>query len=82
MKSRGAFERLKFLTKNHKIQFIALQEPFVEAIHIEAFKRNLGFEGCRSNVIGKIRFFGQKLWRSQFVVRGAADHFEIEQKGL
>lgn len=34
-----------------------MQELFVEIVHIEVFKRNLGFEGCRSNVNGKIWVF-------------------------
>ncbi|XP_060182557.1 uncharacterized protein LOC132612273 [Lycium barbarum] len=69
VKSRGAFERLKFLSKIHKTHFIAVQEPFVHSSKIEQYKRRLAFEGCLGNCNGKIWFF----WISGFNVTVVVD---------
>ncbi|XP_075084713.1 uncharacterized protein LOC142167968 [Nicotiana tabacum] len=62
VKSRGAFERLKFLTGLYKIQIIVIQEPFVKVEQIDKYRRGLGFEGCYANCNGKIWV----LWSAEF----------------
>jgi len=55
VKSKGTFERLKFLSRIHNTdQIIAIQEPFVDACHMDKYRKGLGFEGCSLNCNGKI----------------------------
>ncbi|KAG5575748.1 hypothetical protein H5410_055882 [Solanum commersonii] len=70
VKSRGAFERLKLLSKIHNTQIIAIQEPFVDACHIDKYRKGLGFEGCSSNCNGKIWV----LWSNDVHIDVAKDN--------
>lgn len=54
MKSKGAFERLIQLVKIHKIDFMALQKPFLDANSIDAFKIRLGLDHCITNKRNKV----------------------------
>ncbi|KAG5575789.1 hypothetical protein H5410_055923 [Solanum commersonii] len=70
VKSRGAFERLKFLSKIHNTQIIAIQEPLVDACHIDKYRKGLSFEGCSSNCNGKFWI----LWSNDFHIDVAEDN--------
>ncbi|XP_070039791.1 uncharacterized protein [Nicotiana tomentosiformis] len=69
VKSRGAFERLKFLVELHKVRLILLQEPFVDDGTIESYTRRIAYDGCYANVNGKIWF----IWSSEVEVSIIAD---------
>ncbi|XP_059301908.1 uncharacterized protein LOC132053826 [Lycium ferocissimum] len=64
VKSRGAFERLKFLTKLNKLQIISILEPFVDKDFITLYKRWIGMNGCCSNINGKIWIFWTSLFEA------------------
>ncbi|KAH0714773.1 hypothetical protein KY285_007601 [Solanum tuberosum] len=70
VKFRGAFERLKFLSRIHNTQIIAIQEPFVDACHIDKYRKGLGFEGCSSNCNGKFWI----LWSNDFHIDVVEDN--------
>ncbi|XP_070003117.1 uncharacterized protein LOC142165818 [Nicotiana tabacum] len=54
MKSKGATKRLNKLVNIHKADFVALQEPFLEANQIEGYKLKLGFDNATANKNGEI----------------------------
>ncbi|KAH0714762.1 hypothetical protein KY285_007591 [Solanum tuberosum] len=49
---------------------IAIQEPFVDACHIDKYRKGLGFEGCSSNCNGKIWI----LWSNEIHIDVAKDN--------
>ncbi|KAG5575783.1 hypothetical protein H5410_055917 [Solanum commersonii] len=49
---------------------IAIQEPFVDACHIDKYRKDLGFEGCSSNCNGKFWI----LWSNDFHIDVAEDN--------
>lgn len=57
MKSQSAFARLKTLKNQYKRCFIGLQEPFVKAVYQGWYMRQLGMNGCHSNISNKIWIF-------------------------
>lgn len=57
MKLKGAYQRLVQLVNLHKVDLVALQEPFLDNNNIEAFKRGLGFGNIVSNIHSKIWCF-------------------------
>lgn len=69
LKSRGDFERLKFLSNMYKLHFIAIQEPFVDSAHIESYKRFLGFSHVMLIVMEKFGVFGDSTLQPVFYVK-------------
>lgn len=68
MRSKGAFERLLRLVKLHKINFIALQEPFLNPSRIEEYKNSLGFDHAISNNNSKIWCFWDTFLNCELIV--------------
>lgn len=64
VKSRGAFERLKFLTKMHKLQIIAILEPFIDKDCINLHKRWISMDNCCTDINGKIWIFWTSLFEA------------------
>lgn len=57
MKSKGATERLTKLIYTHKVEFVALQEPFMDNNQLDDFKLILGMDHASYNVNDKIWIF-------------------------
>lgn len=70
VRSKGAFERLIKLVKIHKVFFVTLQEPFVDKMYLEVFRRELGFDNAASNKNGKIWCF----WDHNITCTVVKDH--------
>lgn len=60
MKSKDACEILKILVGKCRVDFVALQEPFLVANQVEEFRIILGFDFANVNSNKKIWYF----WRS------------------
>lgn len=68
LKSRGDFERLKFLSNMHKLHFIAIQQPFVDSPHIVSYKRFLLLSHVMLTVVAKSDIFGESTLLPVFYV--------------
>lgn len=59
--SKKSIHKLKLLTNNNKVIFIAIYEPLVNKSNIEGHRRFLLFQHCNANTNGKILCFWNHL---------------------
>lgn len=49
MKSKKSFNRLSKLVNIHNVQFVAIQEPFVNVSNLDKYNRKIGFQNVVAN---------------------------------